>query len=102
VLERQGGTDERVVLLLEAASWPLVQEERVEETETASGVRLSRWRRRGWICRHHRREKADCSAPVGDAAAAATAGGRSWRRRRCDEETLLLLMNGGEVVGYGR
>ncbi|KAH8510758.1 hypothetical protein H0E87_008328 [Populus deltoides] len=38
----------------------------------------------------HRREKADCSAPVGAAAAAATAGGRSWRPRRCDEETLLL------------
>jgi len=38
VLERQGGTDERVVLLLEAASWPLVQEERVEETETAGAT----------------------------------------------------------------
>jgi hypothetical protein len=76
VLERQGGTDERVVLLLEAASWPLVQEERVEETETAAGVRLLRWKRRGWICRRHQREKADCSAPVGNAAAAATAGGR--------------------------
>ena len=36
--ERQGGTDERVVLLLEAASWPLVQEERAEETEAAAAV----------------------------------------------------------------
>lgn len=36
--ERQGGTDERVVLLLEAASWPLVQEERAEETEAAAVV----------------------------------------------------------------
>jgi hypothetical protein len=77
----------------------------------ACGVRLSRWRRRGWICRRHRREKADCSAPVGAAAAAATAGGRSWRRRRCDElcwrETVLLhgeapsLLEKEETEGKG-
>jgi len=86
----------------EKLSWPAV----VGRSCCCCGAR---WRKRGWICRRHRREKADCSAPVG--AAAATAGGRSWRRRRCDElcwrETVLLhgeapsLLEKEETEGKG-